>query len=99
MSGNPIRSALEKCLSVLENAKYSFTFACGVGATTAITSLLRTGDHIICGNDVYGGTNRFFRRCSTKHGKQVTYIDASNALDVVESIKPSTKVIFCSLLI
>jgi len=74
-SGNPTRDAFEKCVASLENGKYGLAFSSGLGATTAITNLLKSGDHIICGNDVYGGTGRYFRKVATKMGIEVDFID------------------------
>jgi cystathionine gamma-lyase len=48
-SGNPTRNVLEECLAPLENAKYALTFSSGLGATTTLNFLLKTGDHVLCG--------------------------------------------------
>lgn len=60
-SGNPIRQVLERCLAALDNAQFGLTFSSGLGAITATLALLQTGDHIVVGDDVYGGTNRLMR--------------------------------------
>ncbi len=57
-TGNPTRHALEIALASLEEGKYGLAFASGVAATTAVFSLLKTGDHIVAGDDMYGGTYR-----------------------------------------
>lgn len=68
--GNPTRQALEECLASLEKAKYALTFSSGLGATTTLMFMLKSGDHIVSIDDVYGGTGRLFRfdfsfvRCS-----------------------------------
>lgn len=59
--GNPTRQCLEECLASLEKAKYSLTFSSGLGATTTLMFMLKSGDHIVSIDDVYGGTGRLFR--------------------------------------
>src|SRR5258705_10939772 len=59
-SGNPTRFALEKNLATLENGEYGFAYASGLAAITNILMLLKSGDHIISIDDVYGGTRRLF---------------------------------------
>ncbi len=61
-TGNPTRTALEKCLASLEGATHGLTFASGMAATTAVLSMLRPGDHVVAARDVYGGTYRYFDR-------------------------------------
>lgn len=60
-SGNPTRCVLEECIASLDNGKHGMCFASGLGATTCIFAMLSHGDHIVCGDDMYGGTNRLFR--------------------------------------
>lgn len=60
-SGNPTRNVLEECLAALDGGKHGFAFSSGLGATTTLLGLLKAGDHILSGDDVYGGTNRLFR--------------------------------------
>ncbi|XP_011501434.1 PREDICTED: cystathionine gamma-lyase [Ceratosolen solmsi marchali] len=93
-SGNPSRNCLENCLAALENGKYGLVFSSGLGATTALMSLLESGDHVICGDDVYGGTNRFFQRCASKQNIQVSFVDACNTENFVAAVKDNTKMIW-----
>lgn len=65
-SGNPTRAVLETALAKLDNAEYGLCFASGLGANTSITHLLKSGDHILCCDDVYGGTNRYFSKVCSK---------------------------------
>ena len=58
-TGNPTRQVLEKLIAAVEKAKHGLCFASGSAATASITSILKTGDHIVCIDDVYGGTNRY----------------------------------------
>src|SRR6478736_3968240 len=61
-SGNPTRAALEECLAALEGGKRGFAFASGCAAATTLLHTLSPGDHVVCGDDVYGGTYRIFER-------------------------------------
>lgn len=93
-SGNPSRKVLETCLASLENAKHSFTFSSGLGATLVLTSLLNSGDHLISGDDIYGGTNRLFQKCLSNKGIATDFIDTTNVANVVNAIKPNTKMVW-----
>lgn len=93
-SGNPTRNVLETCLAAIEGGKYGFAFSSGLGATTALAALLDAGDHIVCCDDVYGGTNRYFRTCCSKNNIKITFTDATNIKNVVNSIQPTTKMIW-----
>lgn len=83
---------LERCLAALDNGKYGLTFASGLGATTAITQLLSTGDHILCGDDMYGGTNRLFNKVISNQGIEVDMVDLTNLENLKDNIKKNTKV-------
>ncbi len=65
-SGNPTRGAFEQCVAACENAQFGLAFASGLAATSAIIHLLKSGDHIVSVDDVYGGTQRYFRRIATR---------------------------------
>jgi cystathionine gamma-lyase len=94
-SGNPTRDALEKRLAALENAKYGLAFGSGLGAeTTVALSLLKTGDHVIGFDDLYGGTKRLFNQTIANFGVEFTYVDATRVENVEEAIRPQTKLIW-----
>ncbi|XP_068200453.1 cystathionine gamma-lyase [Palaemon carinicauda] len=93
-SGNPTRECLEKCLASVENAKYGFAFASGLAATTAITHILSAGDHIVSMDDLYGGTNRYFRQVASRMGMEISFVDAVDVNNVKAAIKPNTKMIW-----
>ena len=81
--GNPTREAVEKCLAAIEYGKYSTVFASGCGATAVILHTLKTGDHIIACDDVYGGTQRYMRvYAEDKFGIKVDFVD----MTVLENI-------------
>jgi cystathionine gamma-synthase len=71
---NPTRTALEECLASLENAAHGHAFSSGLGATTSIVHLLDPGNHVVCVNDVYGGTYRMFSQVYEPKGYRFTYV-------------------------
>ena len=72
-SANPTRTALEECLASLENAAHGHAFSSGIGATTTVMHLVDPGDHVVCVNDVYGGTYRMFSQVYEPKGYRFTY--------------------------
>jgi cystathionine beta-lyase/cystathionine gamma-synthase len=91
---NPTRAALETNLAALENGKFGFAFSSGMGATHAVSSLLKQGDHVIVSANVYGGTYRIFERIMRKLGLDFSWVDTSNLDAVKAALKPSSKMIF-----
>ncbi|XP_075228126.1 cystathionine gamma-lyase-like [Lycorma delicatula] len=92
--GNPSRNLLEQCLASLDNAKYGICFASGLGALTSVVTLLKTGDHILAVDDLYGGTNRFFRNIAPRYGLESTFLNAEDPEKFVSAMKPNTKLIW-----
>ncbi|KAE9415541.1 hypothetical protein Angca_009968, partial [Angiostrongylus cantonensis] len=91
-AGNPSRDVLQKCLASLEDGKYCHVFSSGLASSMAIINLLRAGDHIICSDDVYGGTQRFIRRVSVvNHGLQADFVDLTHIACLEEAFKSNTK--------
>lgn len=94
-SGNPTRTVLEKVLAGLENGKHGFAFASGLGATTTLTmALLNPGDHVIMGDDVYGGTFRLFDKVLKRFGIQASFVDMTDIKNVEAAITPKTRMMF-----
>ncbi|XP_067613024.1 cystathionine gamma-lyase-like [Eurosta solidaginis] len=93
-SGNPTRTVLEKCLAALDGAEYGLAFASGLGATTAIFSLLNAGDHLVVGDDVYGGTSRLIRQIMSRLGIEHTFVDATDLAAVGSAIQANTKLVW-----
>uniref|UniRef100_A0A0P4X030 cystathionine gamma-lyase n=1 Tax=Scylla olivacea TaxID=85551 RepID=A0A0P4X030_SCYOL len=93
-SGNPTRGCLEKCLASIENGKHGIAFASGLAATTTITHLLSAGDHIVSMDDLYGGTNRYFRTVASRMGMQIDFVDATDTKKVEAAMKPNTKMVW-----
>lgn len=93
-SGNPTRQVLEQNIAQLEGGKRGFAFASGSAATATVTHLLKAGDHVVCEENVYGGTFRFFTRVMQEWGLQVTYVDASDAKHVERAMTPQTRLVW-----
>ena len=91
---NPTRTALEECLAALEGGKYGLSFGSGLAAEGNIINLLSAGDHVICGDDVYGGTYRLFEKVWKRYGLTFTFVDASDAEKVKAAIQPNTKMVW-----
>jgi cystathionine gamma-synthase/cystathionine gamma-lyase len=93
-TGNPTRQALEVVLASLEEAKFGLAFASGVAATTAVFSLLKKGDHIVAGDDMYGGTYRILEKVFKKWGLSTSYADVDNFGSFEKAIRKNTKLIW-----
>lgn len=93
-AGNPTRDALEACLAALEGAKHGITFGSGCAATTAVLLSLRPGDHVLCGDDVYGGTFRIFDKVLKQWGLEASFQDLSDLAKVKSAIRPNTKLVW-----
>ncbi len=91
---NPTRQALEKCIASLENANYGLCFSSGMGAIDAIAKLLKPGDEVITGNDLYGGTYRMFTKVFAQYNIQFHFIDLSQPKNIEPYINSNTKLIW-----
>jgi cystathionine beta-lyase/cystathionine gamma-synthase len=93
-SGNPTRTALETALAALDGGKYGLAFASGLAAETTIALMLSAGDHVICGDDVYGGTFRLFDKVFKRQGLVFDFVDTSDTDRVEAAIRPETRLIW-----
>ncbi|XP_078074576.1 cystathionine gamma-lyase-like isoform X1 [Mustelus asterias] len=93
-SGNPTRNCLEKAVAAVDGAKYSLAFASGLATTMTIAHLLKAGDSIICMNDVFGGTNRYFCKIASEMGLEISFIDCSSMKCLDAAIKSNTKLVW-----
>lgn len=93
-TGNPTRKALEECLASLEGGTRALAFASGMSATTAVLHLLKSGDHVVCEENVYGGTYRLLTRVLSELGIKASFVDASQPKSVEAAISPSTRLIW-----
>jgi cystathionine beta-lyase/cystathionine gamma-synthase len=94
-SGNPTRTALETALAALEGGRHGLAFASGLAAeTTVLLALLKSGDHLVCGDDVYGGTYRLLARVFADKGIQADFVDTSKTELVAAAIRPNTRLVW-----
>lgn len=93
-TGNPTRSALEANLASLEGGEYGRVFASGMAAIDAVGSLLSAGDHIVCGNDVYGGTRRLFTQVYGQYDIAVDYVDTTDPETVAAACRRETELVW-----
>ncbi len=91
---NPTRSVLEANLAALEGGKHGHCFASGMAAIDVVFRMLQTGDHVVAGENMYGGSYRLFSRVLEKFGLQFTYVDTSSNDAVRRAIRPNTKIVF-----
>jgi len=93
-SVNPTRTALETQLAALEDARYCSAFASGMAATSAVMNLLSAGDHVVVGDDLYGGTYRVFSKVFARYGIAFTYVDLADLAATRAALQPNTKLIW-----
>jgi cystathionine gamma-synthase/cystathionine gamma-lyase len=93
-TGNPTRAALERNLASLEGASHGLCFASGLAATDAVLKLFKSGDHVLAGDDLYGGTHRIFKQVFEKFGMQFDFVDASDSKKLIESIRDNTRMVW-----
>jgi len=93
-TANPTRKVLEDTLAQLEGGKAGFAFATGMAAEMTVVHLLKAGDHVISGDDVYGGTYRLFQNVMCDLGLEFTFLRMSNRQVIERAIKPNTRMIW-----
>jgi cystathionine beta-lyase/cystathionine gamma-synthase len=91
---NPTRSALEKNIAALEGAKFGYAFASGMAATDTVLKLVKAGDHVILGDNTYGGTFRLFNKVLSNYGIEFDLVDTTDAINLETAFKPNTKMVF-----
>jgi len=91
---NPTRSALEENLKVLERGVAAYAFASGMAAITAVMALLRSGDHVVVSDNVYGGTYRLFSKVLEGYGLSFSYVDTSRIERIEAAIRPETRMVY-----
>jgi len=91
---NPTRKALEDCFAALENARFGLAFSSGMAATDAVMKLLKAGDEVITGNDLYGGSYRIFTKIFANYGIKFHFIDLSDPEVINQYINENTKLIW-----
>jgi cystathionine gamma-synthase/cystathionine gamma-lyase len=93
-SGNPTRHALEQCIAALEGGSHGFAFASGLGASTTLFHTLKSGDHVLSGDDVYGGTFRLLDKVMRPMGITSSFVDMTDPATVRASLRPETRMIW-----
>ena len=91
---NPTRDALERNLASLEGGRYGLAWASGLAATDAVLKLLSAGDHVICGENVYGGTHRLMVQVFQRLGLTFTFVDTRDATRIEAAITPATRMVY-----
>ncbi len=91
---NPTRTRLEQNLAALEGGVAARVFASGMAAINAICTLLKAGDHVVCGHDLYGGVPRLFNQVLTGYGMEFSYVNTSDPKNVERSIRKNTRMVY-----
>jgi len=91
---NPTRSALETNLASLEGGRTAHVFASGMAAINALCTLLKSGDHVVCTNNLYGGTPRLFNQILTNYGLEFSYVDTTDLRATESAIRSTTRFVF-----
>ena len=93
-TSNPTRKAYEDCVANLEGAKHGFAFTSGCAATTTVMHLLAAGDHVVAGDDMYGGTFRLFDKVIRKNGIEFDFVDLTNSENLEKAIQKNTRMVW-----
>ncbi|MCA9714948.1 MAG: PLP-dependent transferase, partial [Myxococcales bacterium] len=88
---NPTRYALERVAAALEGGRFGFAYASGCAATMTVIQLLDAGDHVVAGDDMYGGTFRMFDKVMRRRGTQFSYVDPTDAANIASALRPETR--------
>ena len=93
-ASNPTREILENTLAALEGGKHGICFSSGMAAVDSIMKLFKSGDHIVCSDDVYGGVSRLYNNLLVNYDLTFTYVNSSNPQEVEDAIQDNTKLIW-----
>jgi cystathionine beta-lyase/cystathionine gamma-synthase len=91
---NPTREALERNVAALEGGRHGFAFSSGMGCVDSIMKLFKSGDHIVCGENVYGGVFRLFDKLLQHYGMTFTYVDTRDPQCIADAVTPRTRLVF-----
>ncbi|MBA3344849.1 MAG: PLP-dependent transferase [Gemmatimonadales bacterium] len=92
---NPTREALERNVASLEGGTHGFAFGSGLAALDTVLKLLKSGDHVICGENVYGGSHRLMQRIYAELGQRFTFVDMREIGNVERALTPATRMVYC----
>ncbi|MFC5970349.1 cystathionine gamma-synthase [Halomarina salina] len=93
-TGNPTRAALEANVAALEGGEYGRAFSSGMGSINTVMNLLEAGDHVVTGDDVYGGTHRLFTQVYDQYDVEFSFVDTTDPDAVSEAIRPETALVW-----
>ncbi len=93
-TANPTRTALQDCIAALEGGRHGLAYASGMAAIDNILKLLKPGDHVLAGNDAYGGTYRIFKRVYEDYGITFSFVEMSDLAAVKAAIQPATRMVW-----
>jgi cystathionine gamma-lyase len=92
---NPTREVLERNVAALEGATHGFAFGSGLAALDNLLKLLRSGDHVVCGENVYGGSHRLMQRVYAELGLKFSFVDMRSIGEVERALTPATRMVYC----
>ena len=93
-SGNPTRGAFEECLADLEGGRFGFALASGCVALATVLHLVKAGEHVVAGDDLYAGSFRLFERVFAQHGVAFSYVDLSQSEALAQAMRPETRLVW-----
>ena len=93
-TNNPTRAALEKSMASLDDARHGIAFSSGMAAISAMMQLLKSGDHVVCSDDVYGGTFRLFDKIYRNYGLEFSFVDTGSIKTIEASMTPMTRTVW-----
>lgn len=93
-TGNPTRDALQTAIATLEGGRFGLSFGSGMAAIDAVLRLLDAGDHVVAGDDLYGGSYRLFTKVYARQGVEFSFVDPSDPAAVKAALRPTTKLIW-----
>lgn len=94
-TANPTREALERNLAALEGGTHGFAFASGLAALDTVLKLLRAGDHVVVGSNVYGGSHRLMQRVYEQFGVEFSFVDMREIAQIEAALRPTTRMLYC----
>jgi cystathionine beta-lyase/cystathionine gamma-synthase len=94
-TSNPTRQALERNVAALEGGTHGFAYGSGLAALDAVLKLLKSGDHVVCGENLYGGSHRLMERIYTRFGLRFSYVDSRDIRNLEQALRPETRMVYC----
>src|SRR5579875_1745106 len=93
-TGNPTRHVVEEVIASLERGRHGLAFASGMAAETTVLNLLQAGDHVVAGDDLYGGTYRLFSRVMARYGIEFSFVDTTDIDQVRQALRSQTRLVW-----